>query len=79
MPTEWEGIKRDTGYDKEGALYVANARYYLEGELQRRAGFQKLNQSAQAMSTMTMFRHPKTGTFAIYADKATGVVAYWAI
>jgi hypothetical protein len=79
MPTEWEGIKRDTGYDKDGALFVANARYYLEGELQRRAGFQKLNQSAQPMSVMSTFRHPQAGMFVVYADQATGTVAYWGI
>jgi hypothetical protein len=61
----WQGVQRQESFDNpNGALFLQNARFYIEGELARRHGL--LLNTAQSGTVANNFYNPVTGRFSIY-------------
>ncbi len=67
---KWDAIKREDAADTlDGAHYVQNARYYLEGEIQRRRGLVKFA-AVTSPRVMTNFWTPTAGFKALFFTSA---------
>jgi hypothetical protein len=70
---EWDGIRADTSDDGEGALFVNNASFFIQGELRRRHGMEGFtDQSGVAIAD---FWNVGTGRWAIFATSTGDVIA----
>jgi hypothetical protein len=66
MPRQWQAIRRDQAFSSDGAYFATNCRFYLEGELQRRAGMTKLTNVGGRSAVF--YWTPATGMFLMQAD-----------
>lgn len=73
-PYLWMGITGRKSYDSPGATYVQNARFWVDGELQRRHGMTTTG-TAQSGQNLMSYRHPLTGLFAVYYTNTGQLVA----
>lgn len=79
MPREWQGIRTDTADTADdGALYVANASYFIGGELRRRPGMEGFATTASGKS-LGEFWNVGTGRWVIFVTSAGAVVAEQAV
>ncbi len=69
----WIGIQRDNSAVGDAAHYVQNARFYRDGELQRRHGLVK--SAAQSGIAVSMFYHASAGYFGVYQTSGGLIVA----
>ncbi len=68
----WRGMALDFTALSDGASFITNSRFYIEGELCRRRALQ----SALADSSkygLIMYGAPSSGQYVIYADDAGNV------
>lgn len=69
----WEAIRADTADTGEGCLFVKNAYYHLDGELQRRHGM--ANFATQSGTSLRGFRNAIGQRFAVFVTSAGAVVS----
>lgn len=69
----WAGIRRDTTSTDDNPLYVQNARYWVDGEMQRRSGLERY--AIQSGLTLTNFRPNNGGYFVLFQDALGNLVA----
>jgi hypothetical protein len=70
---DWKGIQRDTAFTDDSPHFVQNARYWVDGELQRRSGLEAY--TAQSGIALTNFRTPVGDYFVIFQDALGNLVS----
>lgn len=70
---EWDGIRADTSDDGEGALFVNNASFFIQGELRRRHGMEGF--TGQSGTAISGFWNVGTGRWTIFSTSGGAVVA----
>lgn len=69
----WTGTERDTDATDPGAHHVENARFYINGEVQRRHGLVKLSASTGGL-VIAPYWHPVQGQRAVFFLSTGAVV-----
>ncbi len=69
----WKGIQRDIEAVGDAAHYAQNARFYRDGELQRRRGLVK--SVVQSGIAVAMFNHVSAGYFGVYQTSSGTIEA----
>lgn len=70
---QWEAIRGDTADTGDGCMYVANAYYHLDGEIQRRFGMS--NFAAQSGTSLRGFVNGINQRFAVFVTATGDVVS----
>lgn len=70
---DWTGIRRDTVSTDDNPIYVQNARYWVNGEMQRRSGLERYAQ--QSGMTLTNFASANGSYFVIFQDALGNLIS----